>query len=114
MFIDKHLEEAIIREFSFGNMIYKGIFKDLSRNPLLIFTSDHGRCLAIYRKSDKAYKIYNVYFDTFAETYVRSNSYEINLYIKNGKTYLKGSNTIEFDGIVFNFIDEFILAKLEE
>lgn len=114
MFIDKRLEEAIIREFYFKNMTYKGVFKDLSKNPLLIFTSDHGRCLAIYKKSDKAYKIYNVYFDTFAETYVRSNSYEINLYIKNGRTYLKGSNTIEFDGIVFNFIDEFILAKLEE
>ena len=81
MFIDKRLEEAIIREFSFRNITYKGIFKDLSRNPLLIFTGDHGRCLAIYRKSDKAYKIYNVYFDTFSKTYVRSNSYEINLYI---------------------------------
>lgn len=62
-------------------MTYKGIFKDLFRNPLLIFTGDRGRYLAIYRKSDKAYKIYNVYFDTFAKTYVRSNSYEINLYI---------------------------------
>lgn len=81
MFIDKRLEEAIIREFSFRNMTYKGIFKDLSRNPLLIFTGDHSRCLAIYRKSDKAYKIYNVYFDTFSKIYVRSNSYEINLYI---------------------------------
>lgn len=81
MFIDKRLEEAIIKEFSFDNMTYKGIFKDLFRNPLLIFAGDHGHYLAIYRKSDKAYKIYNVYFDTFAKTYVRSNSYEINLYI---------------------------------
>ena len=56
MFIDKRLEEAIIREFSFRNMTYKGIFKDLSRNPLLIFTGDHGRCLAIYRKSDRLIK----------------------------------------------------------
>lgn len=87
MFIDKRLEEAIIKEFSFDNMTYKGIFKDLFRNPLLIFTGDHGRYLAIYRKSDKAYKIYNVYFDTFAKTYVRSNSYEVNLYIYKNVTW---------------------------
>ena len=87
MFIDKRLEEAIIKEFFFDNMTYKGIFKDLFRNPLLIFTGDRGRYLAIYRKSDKAYKIYNVYFDTFAKTYVRSNSYEVNLYIYKNVTW---------------------------
>lgn len=114
MFLDKRLRNAISKEFFLTEMIYKGVFKDLFGNFLVIFTNGCGRFIAAYRVHNEKYKLYNVFFDSFAKVYIRSNSFEIGLYIENGNTFLRGEDLIEFDGIAFDFLDELILARLEE
>ncbi len=114
MFLDERLQNAISKEFFLSNMIYKGVFKDLFGNFLVIFTNGCGRFIAVYRIHDEKYRLYNVFYDAFAKAYIRSNSFEIGLYIEDGNTFLRGEDLIQFDGIAFDFLNDLILARLEE
>lgn len=114
MYISNELEEAIKQEFGIKELSYMGNGKNCFDEHILVFKTNYSYYLAVYPKYNNIYSIHIVTRDPIYNRYFRKNFNDVYLSIKNNNTYLDGKCKLKIEGVAFDFLEDFLIAKLEE